>query len=511
LNAKGDKENMKRITLLLVALMLFGCAATSFAATEVKMSGDARIWANWWDNINYTGWNAQGTKTHDSLTIFERFRLRTDFIANEGLKFRLGIRVNNKAWGADTFTVDNPQASIDVYQAYLQFKWPGTDSVEFTVGYQDLDLPISAPGIFNSSPILGSTQGGAAVVSAAVSDNFKAVAGFTRLLSGDINRTNTGFDASGNTTQTASDLDAYFLVLPITFDGFSFTPWGVIGVAGREAAYTSVGIGSSPRSDNQNLANNLLSAGAVNGIRHGLNTYWWVGGAVAVTALDPFKFYGDIMYGSGMEDGYKASKRAGWFLDLAAEYTGLDVMTPQIAFWYSSGEDKSTTNGSERMPVIRPAWGPSTSFLFDSNQAFGNTYAGTNVVGSWGFSLSLNKISFVQDLTHRLTFAFAQGTNTPRALRNANLVWGAGNYFQMGRDLTTNEYVIGVNLDNQYNIYENLAAILDIGWSHLYNEQGSVWNVPRALPTWSSSSSTFTHRANQGDMWNVAFGLQYKF
>jgi len=495
LNAKGDKENMKRITLLLVAAMLFGCVAMASAATEVKMSGDARIWANFWDQINYTGWNAQGTKTHDSLSIFERFRLRTDFIANEGLKFRLGIRVNNKAWGADTFTVDNPMASIDVYQAYLQFKWPGSD-VEFTVGYQDLDLPISAPGIFNSSPILGATQGGAAVVAIPVSDNFKAVAGFTRLLSGDASRANTGFDASGTTTQTASDLDAYFLVLPITLDGFSFTPWGVIGVAGREAAYTTVGVGSSPRTDNQNLANNLLSAG-FGPIQHAQNAYWWIGGAFSVTALDPFKFYADIMYGTGMEDDHRQNKRAGWFLDVAAEYTGLDVMTPQVAFWYSSGEDKSTGNGSERMPVIRPAWGPSTSFLFDSNQAFGNGYAGLNVVGSWGISLSLNKISFVQDLTHRLTFVYAQGTNSPRALRNANLAWGVGNYVQMGRDLTTNESVLGINFDNQYNIYENLAAILETGYSHLYNPQKSVW----------------THRfsASNGDAWKVAFGLQYKF
>ena len=485
---------MKRIiTLALAAAMVFSCVAFASAATEVKMTGDARVWGNYRYQTNYTGWNSQGTQTQDSLTIWERFRLRTDFIANEGLKFRLGIRVNNKAWGNDTFTVDNPAASIDVYQAYLQFKVPGSEEVEFTVGYQDLDLPISAPGIFGSSPILGATQGGAAVISATINENFKAVGGFTRLVD-----TNKDFDTT--TTQTGDELDAYFVVLPITVDGFSFTPWGVIGVAGRGANYAGVGVGSSPRLNNQNLANNLLSAGAANGIKHNQNMYWWIGGSVAVTALDPFKFYGDIMYGSGMEDGHRASKRAGWFLDLAAEYTGLDVMTPQVAFWYSSGEDKSTSNGSERMPTIRPAWGPSSSFLFDTpTQAFGQAYVGTNVVGNWGFALSLNKISFVQDLTHRLTFTWAQGTNAPRALRNANLNWGVGNFMQMGRDLTWNEQVFAVNFDTQYNIYENLAAIVETGWSHLYGAQKSVWG------------RKFVNQANSGDAWKVAFGLQYKF
>ena len=488
---------MKRITLLLAAAMVFGCVAMASAATEVKMTGDARVWGNFWNQLNYTGWSYDGKKTHDSFTIWERFRLRTDFIANEGLKFRLGIRVNNVAWGNSTFTVDNPAAVIDVYQAYLQFKMPGTDSVDFTVGMQDLDLPISAPSVFGSSPVLGNTQGAAAVVSAAVSDQFKIVAGFARLLD-----TNKDFDPT--TKQVADELDAYFVVLPITVEGFRATPWAVVAVAGREAGYSGIQTGSSPKTMNQNLANSLLSAGALTGgIRHAQNAYWWVGGAFAVTALDPFKFYADIMYGTGMEGDYRKNKRAGWFLDIAAEYTGLDVLTPQIAFWYSSSEDKSTGNGSERMPTIRPAWGPSTSFLFDSNQAFGNGYAGLNVVGSWGIALSLNKISFVQDLTHRLTFVYAQGTNHPRALRAANAAsaWGPGNYVQMGRDLTCNEYVLGINFDNQYNIYENLAAIVEAGWSHLYNAQKSVWDV----------NKRFVREAGKSDMWKVAFGLQYKF
>ncbi|MBI4959573.1 MAG: hypothetical protein HY915_08760, partial [Desulfovibrio sp.] len=283
---------MKRIaTLALLVSMVFGCVAIASAATEVKMTGDARIHANFWSNNNYTGWNPKGTNTFDNLTIWERFRLRSDFIANEGLKFRLGIRVNNKAWGNDTFTVDNPAVSIDVYQAFLQFKWPGSD-VEFTVGLQDLDLPISAPGMLNSSPVLGGTRAGAFVVAIPVVDQFKIVAGFARLLD-----TNKDFDPT--TTQVPDEFDGYFLVLPITLDGFKATPWGMLAVAGKNANYATA-VGSSPRMSNQSLATNLASAGyalAPAGFKQAQTVYWWVGSAFAVTALDPFKFYADVMYG----------------------------------------------------------------------------------------------------------------------------------------------------------------------------------------------------------------------
>ncbi|WP_243363678.1 outer membrane homotrimeric porin [Fundidesulfovibrio terrae] len=484
---------MKRFaSLALIAAMVFGCVAFASAATEVKMTGDARIHANFWNNINYTGWNAKGTNTGDSLTIWERFRLRSDFIANEGLKFRFGIRVNNKAWGNDTFTVDNPATSIDVYQAFLQFKWPSTD-VEFTVGLQDMDLPISAPGILNSSPVFGGTRAAAAVVSIPVIDQLKIVGGFTRLLD-----SNKDFDTT--TKQVADELDGYFLVMPITLDGFSATPWGMLAVAGKDATYTTP-VGSSPRYTDQSLATNLASAGYMTGANTGFTqsqtVYWWVGSSFAVTALDPFKFYADVIYGEGASD-QGSRRRAGLFFDVAAEYTGFDMLTPQATFWYSTGEDKSTGNGSERMPTVVGSWGPSTSFLFDSSQAFAAGHMGLNPIGTWGFAVSLNKISFMQDLTHRLTFTYAQGTNNARALRNANTIWGTGNYVQMGRDLTTNEYVMGVNFDNQYNIYENLAAIVETGWAH-GSFQSSVWG------------HRLVNQAQNGDAWKVAFGLQYKF
>jgi hypothetical protein len=479
----------------LVLILMLGCLGAAQAATEVKMSGDAMIWAPFWSKANYSGWNATGTKTMDPVTIWERFRLKTDFIVNEGLKFRFGLRVMNRAWGNDTFTVDNPTTAIDVYQAFVQFKWPNTN-VEFTVGQMDMDLPISADMLFGN-PVLGITRATAFSVKAPVCDNFAIIASFMRLMDN-----NKDFDPT--TTQVSDEMDAYLLSLPITVDGFKANPWALLGVFGKDGlnASKSVAVGISPRLYNQSLATNLLAPATFNApntfLRDNQQVYWWVGTTLAVTALDPFKFYGDIIYGQGSQSDRSMNKRGGLFFDVAAEYTGLDFMTPQVTFWYSTGEDGSIRNGSERMPALVDNWGPSASFLFCNQQVLTEGYMGLNPLGSTGFAVSLDKISFIADLKHRLTFTWATGTNSAKSIRQGNALNGNGNYFQMGRDLTTQESVYAINFDNQYNIYENLAFHVETGWSH-GNFQTSVW------------SHRFTNQTRNGDAWKVALGLQYKF
>ena len=122
-------------------------------------------------------------------------------------------------------------------------------------------------------------------------------------------------------------------------------------------------------------------------------------------------------------------------------------------------------------------------------------------MGAWGFGASLNNIGFIEKLTHRLTFAYVHGNNSPRAIRYANFAMGSNPIFVMGRDLTINEWVMGVNLDTKYMIYDNLAFIVETGWAHPSQFQKSVWNIgaPHRLAN------------NTQDAWKVAFGLKYTF
>jgi len=508
-----------------------GAFASAHAATEVKMTGDATVYGSYFSGRNFTGWNRTGTATEDNFEIWERFRLRSDFVASEAVKFRFGIKVED-TWGHGTYTAANPTAGIytgssqissgvQVYQAYLQFKWPDTD-VQFTAGLQDVTLPQSA--MFNSSPVWSDNMAALTISAPIIPDTLSVLTGFGRLI--DSNQT---FDTTVTSTyreHKADEVDAYFLALPVTLDGFKATPWGMVAVVGREGAVASASLKNTSdiTAEGNVMANGLVSGatfgatGAYNGLTNGKhqlghwnnaqNPYYWVGGAFEVTAADPIRFYADVIYGAGATTDSKSAKREGWFVDAGVEYTGLDVLTPQVFAWWSTGEDKSTGNGSERMPYVRSKWGPGNSFLFDSSQEFGKGGSmNVSPVGNYGIGASLDKISLIEKLTHRLTFMYVRGNNSARALRTTNINSGSFyngssvyTYVNMGRDLTENESLYGLSFDTKYMIYENLAAVLEAGWAH-GNFQESVWGYRQ-----------YHHADDLGDnVWKFAVGLSYKF
>ncbi len=492
---------MKRLALAaLVAGLILGAAMGAAAATEVRMTGDAFVYGNFFANHNFTGWNTAswddnggnytgaGTRTEERFQIWERFRLRADFTANEAVAFRLSLKIQDN-WGHGTFTAANPAAAIPVYQAYLQFKYPACD-VEVTAGLQNFSLPANA--FFSESVVFGGDRAAALVVTAPlIEDTLSVTAAYARLL--DRNRT---YDPT--TSQVADEFDAFLLALPVRVDGFTATPWAALAVAGRNAdSFTAGSYGP-----NSTVADSLLSAGALlppTPWRNAQNAAWWAGGAFEVAALDPVKFYADVIHGQiNMADRAK-NRRHGWFIDVGVEYVGFAVATPQVFGWWSTGEDGSTRNGSERMPSILSNWGPGNSFLFDCSQELlkdGNL--GVNPIGNQGLGASLANISFVEKLSHRLTFMYVRGNNAAAAIRDYNLLLGSNPYFTMGRDLTVNEYVLGANCDATYRIYENLAAVMETGWAHGEFQQG-VWG--RRL----------VHKSRGGDAWKAAFGLTYKF
>ncbi len=469
---------------------------TAHADTQVKMRGDAFISANYFANHNYTGWNKTGVKTEDRFEIWERFRLRTDFEANQTVKFRLGLRVIN-TWGYGTFTAANPAPEVLVDLAYLQFKLPETD-IETTAGLQPVNLPQAS--MYNGSVVFIDAMAALAVRAPIIPGNLSVLAGYGRLF--DTNRT---FDPT--TTQRADEMDAYFLTLPVTVEGFKATPWGMVSVVGRDANYSYKNTADVAELGNTfenglfsaaSLANRSASTG-LGRWKNAQNPYYWFGGSFEVTALDPVRFYADVIYGAGAMGDTKAAKRHGWMIDAGAEYTGLSTVTPQVFAWWSTGEDASTRNGSERMPYLCSKWGPGQSFLFESGQETprnSNTYV--TPVGNYGIGASLNNISFMEKLTNRLTFVYLRGNNDARALRSARLL--NASYMTMGHDLTENEYLVGLNLDTKYMIYENLAASLDLGWAH-GQFQESVWGHRMVEQA----------ESNGNNIWKVALSLTYKF
>ncbi len=503
---------MKRFVVsVLAAVLVMAAALSAQAATEVRMTGDALVYGNFFANRNFTGWNDAywtseaatiqhaGTRTEDQFEIWERFRLRTDFIANEAVKFRLGIKVQD-TWGHGTFTAANPTVSVAVYQAYLQFKWPGCD-IEISAGLQPAALPQSS--FFAGSIVYDENLSALFITAPLIQDRLSMLLGYVRTISSD--RT-----YAPTTTAVYSNEEGYVLALPITLPGFKATPWALFGVGGKGGHYfTEAG-----------WAEGLISAGILTvapaGWRNNFITALWAGTTLELTTFDPFKFYGDIIWGRhGMNEAQK-NMRDGWFIDAAAEYTGWEVLTPQVFGFWSTGEDGSTRNGSERMPFFFPgrfsesgiggatyasgtqSWNAGNSFLFDGGQELvKGSNMGVSPVGNWGFGASLNNISLMEKLSHRLTVAYVHGNNSPTAIRDANLVLGSNPIFVMGRDLTINEWIIGANFDTKYQIYDSLAFIVETGWAHPSEFQKGVWG--RRL----------VNKAE--DAWKVAFGLKYTF
>ena len=214
-----------------------------------------------------------------------------------------------------------------------------------------------------------------------------------------------------------------------------------------------------------------------------------------MTLFDPFRVAADFAYGS-VDMGNVGNfdmKRSGWYAALAGEYK-LDYMTPALTFWYASGDDKNANDGSERMPVIDSDVAL-TSYGFD-----GGTYNrsasfnGTSLAGTWGIVAELKDISFMEDLSHVLRVGFIQGTNNSGMLvKNGGTVasmTGVGNDLY----LTHHDRMWEVNIDTQYNIYQNLTLAFELGYINLdYDEN-----------LWGSN----TYNENN---FKAAMSLNYKF
>jgi hypothetical protein len=475
---------MRKAVALLTLAILAATAVPAWSATEVKMAGDARVYGVFFANRNFTGWDETGTQTEDRLTIWQRLRLRADFAANENLKFRFGMRVDDEAWGHDYLTAANPQVAIQPYLAYLQFKWPGTD-IEVTAGYQPFSVPQTE--VFYDSIVLAADDGDQSsaalfVKIPVIDDVFAIEAAYGRLL--DAYRT-----YQPTTTQVGDNFDVYRLALPVTVEGFEATPWGLVGVYGKDAdpeGYFDAGLRS---------AGSYLDPA---GYKDNQNPMWWGGLALSVTALDPVKLYFDGIYGNAAGSDRSRNRREGYFFDAGLTYTGLDWATPGLFGWLASGEDSSLGNGSERLPVIAPKWGPGTSFLFDCDQEFANNSMGVNPLGSWGLALAVRDISFIEALKSRLTAAVMAGRNSPAGLRKA--VWatgGPGEYVTMGRDLAEGEWVLGLNFDHSYELTEALTLTLQTGFASPQGLKTSIWG------------HRMTNQAS--DAWMASLGFLYTF
>lgn len=419
---------MKRFVMMaLVAVLALSFAAPAFAV-DVNMSGKWENAFQWTDNTNFFDTENDNT-SEDDFFAYQRVRFYWEAVASENLRgvfglqadFRYGSTGNDgSSLGADS---NNGLSKED---AYIDFNWPNT-ALRVRMGFWYLEPPTNF-----GAPVWNDDVAGVSA-SYAFNDMVSATLFYARLS----DRTVGGNDGVG-VENLNDEIDAFGLILPIAGDGFNFTPWVIYAAHGSNAT-----AGNVPATAG------LTSANAT-GMDDDVNV-WWGGAQFNMNMFDPFIFYADLIYGS--QDGsQEQNDRAGWWFDAAIDYTGLDMLTPRLFFAYGSGEDDDLTDGSERMPTLG---GEScgcgiTSFGLDGSAGW--MTSDSLLIGSgygfWTVGVSLMDFSFIESVTHTFTVAYGQGTNDEDS----------------GVMLTEEDSFWEVNFDTKYQMYENLAAYLELGY-----------------------------------------------
>lgn len=414
---------MKRFALVaLLAAMTFGMVSSAFA-TELKFKGSFEVMGEW--SANMRDWDS-GNSDGDNQYLTQRLRTYFTFQTNENLKAILGLEMDNTwgvgdaDWGTDVDSASGDTA-IEIKHAYLDFNFPDT-AINTKVGMQAVALP----GVFGS-PVFND-DAPAILVSAPINDMFGVAVGFTR-----------GRDAStpyGGTT-TKDEVDAAMLILPVTLDGFNVTPYFAYAWMGANAGSP----GGSKNSDAKKLGTIGEDA-----------TVWVLGANAKLTMFDPLTFAADLIYGELDVDNSNYESK-GWYAALAASYK-FDFMTGTLFGTYATGYDDD--NSDNKLPSLAEGWaltpnlGGTRAFGMAEDSQIDRTATGVtgDGTGLWSIGVKMDKISFVDNLSHTLTIAYAEGTSD----KDAGVLFDE-------KDSAWEVYLV-----NQYMIYENLAAINELGY-----------------------------------------------
>ena len=417
---------MKRFALVaLLAAMLFG-VASSASATELKVKGNLDVYGMWSANLND---HDSDVADGDNYMTTQRMRTYFTYVANENLKAVLGLEMD-QIWGVGTggdWGTDG-KSNIEIKHSYLDFNFPDT-TVNVKAGLQSISLP----SVFGN-PVFDD-DAAALVVSAPINEMFGVTVGYTRGADGSTNVSDGLLDDG----EDQEDMDMAFIAAPITLDGFSIAPYFGYAWIGENVSFTGQQ-GVSAQGDY------TLDGDA---------TVWVAGANAELTMFDPLTFAADLIYGVGEDDDYESK---GWYGALAASYK-MDMLTATLFSTYATGADDDDDEDNF-MPTLAEGWGL-TPYV-GGVRAFSTTYdsfgtdnlgVGSDGTGLWTVGLILDKISFVENLSHKLVIAYAQGTSDEDT-----------NAFTEEDDLWEVYFV------NKYMIYENLAAINELGYFQASSE-----------------------------------------
>ena len=462
----------------MLTLCLVLGSALSASALEVKVSGSWQFDFVWADNMNFHDSDQDGDN-EDDFAAAQRLRLQADFIVSENLHGVLYLQTGTTRWGAAGGSISGNAVDLHVKRSYIQFNVPNSDLL-FSVGIQSFKLPDFGIG----NPVLDDEDIAGVIAIYPINDMFTLALFWGRLIDGG---EEAGTDSTG-IGELNDEFDAFGFMLPISGDGFQITPWFMFAYVGENTALPDENglttADTAPMSlVNENAvnvleANNPAALAAFTAARTWDEYFYgyFTGISVTVDAFDPFVIYFDLAYAS-VVTGEEVLDRDGWYVCAEFDYK-LDMMTVGLLGWWTSGENDSLSDGSERIPSVSGSFdavdltGGASSLLMDNE-------VGGDAAGTWGIALLLKDITFMEDLSHTFRVAYISGTNDADAVN-----------YQL---LTTDDYILEFNFDTRYMIYENLAAIVELGYAHAGYEDLTA------------------DRDETADAWKIGIQLRYTF
>jgi len=184
--------------------------------------------------------------------------------------------------------------------------------------------------------------------------------------------------------------------------------------------------------------------------------------------------------------------------DLAVDYTGLSMMTPEVFFAYTSGANADKRTDGRMATVSAENWTYGSFWMQTANGLAGTVTGITDSdskrnLGFWALGASLKDIKLIDKLSHTVNLVYFKGTNNTNIAAN-NITTS------YGRTLTTKDSILEFDLNTKYQIYEELSLGLDLGYINASFDK-TLWANATG---WNSSDLS-------KDAYKAALMLNYNF
>lgn len=516
------KKMFRKLSKAVMSLACIGglaLAATPANAIDFKVKGWWLVSMQYGQNGNFSNKGHSGYDyLEDEFEARSRVRIQLDAVASESLSGQVYFEIGKFVWGKGVGAQSGAALGSDskdvikLKRAFIDWMVPDSN-LRVRMGIQAFRSPFYAL----DGPTVMTADGAGVTASYTVNENVALTAFWMR----PYNDNYVASPEDSDDTGFMDNMDVGGLFIPLHFDGWAMTPWGMYGAIGPNTFRNANGqfgnrisqpdgnyffSGMFPLLGNNPKVNRKSPDAYANA--------WWAGLTGELTMWDPLRIAWEFTYGSVSWDDDSALDRKGWMGALLMEYK-LDWAIPGIYGWYASGDDDDLGNGSERLPYLVNDFGVS---------GFSDTFAGPDIngmerdrviantlIGTWGVGFRLKNMTFLPDLRHTFHVSLWGGTNSSGILEKLHERTGQWMSINtngappMGRDniyLTDKDYALEFGLVNQYKIYENLNFNLEFGYVHLMMDRSdNVWGMAQ------------TGGGDRGlrDAWNISGLLSYTF